>query len=499
MEINKSKYCAFCQCEKSVWLKSFKPEQLVVDDCVAERLAASNEVCDLQRKLFYNLVDILSVAKDKTNTTELIDKTKQLIAAGQNAISRGHFVFEDIHCVVDILEKQQDGYALYKTKSSTNPNQRANIIEIAYQKYILQKCGINIVSTNVINVEIEYVFKGNLQTIKWFKITNIDDLVEQEIVWVEKNIAKLKQVLLTDKEPNIDLNNACHSPYTCGFWKYCSRHLPAPSVFDLYATSGKVKLDFYKKGVVSFEDLKNTGKDFGIIANMQLEHSINELPIHINKNGVKQFLDTLWYPLYFLDFETMQLGVPKYKKSKPYQPIPFQYSLHYIEHKGGEVKRKEFLATPDKDPRVQVAKSLYNDIPENACVLAYNKFFERDRIKELAKLFPLKRKKFEKIAGNIKDLIDPFSQGLVYNKNMGNSLSIKSVLPALYPDDENLNYHNLSGVQNGNEAMFLFPKLKNMSEGEQKIARKNLLEYCKLDTYAMVKIFEFLQKSIQQD
>ena len=172
--------------------------------------------------------------------------------------------------------------------------------------------------------------------------------------------------------------------------------------------------------------------------------------------------------------------------------------MHYIEQQGGEVKHKEFLADHIKDPRKQVAKSLYADIPQNACVLAYNKFFERDRIKELAKLYPLKRKKFEKISQNVKDLMDPFSQGYVYNKDMGNSLSLKSVLPALFPNDENLNYHNLNGVQNGNEAMTLFPKLKNMSEEERKTARQNLLEYCKLDTYAMVKIFEYLQNNIQE-
>ena len=317
MEVNKSKYCAFCQCPKSVWLKIFKPEHFVVDGSVAERVMANNEVCDLQRKLFYNLVDIPSVAENKSNETELVDKTKHLIDIGQNAISRGHFVFEDLHCVVDILEKQQDGYALYKTKSSTNHNQRANIIEMAYQKYVLQKCGISVASTNVINVENEYVFKGKLTIDKLFKITNIDDLVDKEIVNVEKNIANLKQILATEKEPSVDLNIACHSPYTCGFWKYCSRHLPTPSVFDLYATSGKTKLDFYQKGIISFQNLKNTGKDFGLIANIQLEHNLNETPTYINKKGVKEFLDTLWYPLYFLDFETVQLGVPKYKKQNP--------------------------------------------------------------------------------------------------------------------------------------------------------------------------------------
>lgn len=499
MEINKSKYCAFCQCVKSAWLKTHKSQEFVFDSSLAERLASGNEVCDLQRKLFYQLVDVPSVVNDKNNIDELVEKTKQLIELGQNAISKGNFVYQDLHCVVDILEKQEDGYGLYKTKSSTKSNQRANIIEIAYQKYILQKCGINVVSTNVINVENDYVFSGKLNIDKLFKITNIDDLVEQEFVNVEKNICKLRQVLKNEKEPNVDLNFACHSPHTCGFWQYCSKHLPTPSVFDLYATNIKKKLDFYKNGIVDFGAVKNTGEDLGFVQSMQIEHSIDDKPTYINKQGVKEFLDTLWYPLYFLDFETMQLGVPQYKKSKPYQPIPFQYSLHYIEHKGGEVKHKEFLATHEKDPRKQVAKSLYNDIPENACVLAYNKFFERDRIKELANLYKTKRKKFEKIAGNVKDLIDPFVQGLVYNKQMGNSMSLKSVLPALYPDDESLNYHNLTGVQNGNEAMLLYPKLKNMSEQERQTARQNLLEYCKLDTYAMVKIFEFLQKNIQQD
>ena len=96
---------------------------------------------------------------------------------------------------------------------------------------------------------------------------------------------------------------------------------------------------------------------------------------------------------------------------------------------------------------------------------------------------------------NIKDLAVPFLAGAVYNKLMGNSISIKSILPALYPNDPSLNYNNLQGIHNGNEAMIIYPKMKTMTKAEREKTKQELLEYCKLDTFAMVKIYEFLVKS----
>ena len=175
-----------------------------------------------------------------------------------------------------------------------------------------------------------------------------------------------------------------------------------------------------------------------------------------------------------------------------YQQITFQYSLHYIENQGGEIKHKEFLGESGVDPRRPLAEQLVNDIPTNACVLAYNKGFECGRIKELATLFPDLSDSLMKIRANIKDLIDPSHDGYYYNKAIGNSFSIKSVLPAMFPNDPELDYHNLEGVHNGGEAMTLFPKIKDLPLDEQATARKNLLKYCELDTYAMVKIWQKL-------
>lgn len=498
MIINKSKYCGFCQCPKSVWLKKNKSEEFVADQSALDRVSGSNEICALQRNLFGNFVDVPSTIDGKSDLAKLVSKTAELISAGEKVLSKASFMFDEAYCMVDILKKEDDGYSIYATKSSTGPNHHNYIVDIAYQKYILSKCGINIVSTYVINVNTSYTYTGKLDIHNLYKITNVDELVSEEYPKVEGNIALLKDILSTEEEPNTDLNIGCHSPHSCGFWQYCSKKLPTPSVFDLYATSIQKKIEYYKKGIVTFEDLSESNESLGSIQKLQVSHNLKRKSTYVNKKGVKNFLDTLWYPLYFLDFETIQMGIPKYKKSKPYQPIAFQYSLHYIESEGAEVKHKEFLASPFKDPRRQLAKRLYKDIPANACVLAYNKFFERDRIKDLAKLFPRKAKKFNAVAQNVRDLAVPFLEGYVYNKTMGNSLSIKSVLPALYPKDPNLNYDNLEGVHNGNDAMVIYPKMKNMSRAERKLTAQELLKYCELDTYAMVKIYEYLLNSVKK-
>ena len=131
-------------------------------------------------------------------------------------------------------------------------------------------------------------------------------------------------------------------------------------------------------------------------------------------------------------------------------------------------------------------------------VLTYNKSFECGRISELAQTFLDLQKHLYAIEFNIKDLLDPFRQGHYYKKEIGGSFSIKSVLPAMFPNDPSLDYHNLEGVHNGGEAMTLYPMIKDMSIEEQKIARQNLLKYCELDTFAMVKIWQELVKITEE-
>ena len=168
--------------------------------------------------------------------------------------------------------------------------------------------------------------------------------------------------------------------------------------------------------------------------------------------------------------------------------IPFQYSLHYQLEKGGELFHKEFLAEVGADPLRSIAEAIVRDIPENVCVVAYNSAFEKTRLAELAEMFPDLASHLWNVHNHLDDLMIPFQQKWYYIKQMQGSYSIKYVLPALYPDAPDLDYHNLDEVHNGTEAMTIFPQLQYMSDEEQQRTRQNLLEYCKLDTYALYKV-----------
>ena len=223
-------------------------------------------------------------------------------------------------------------------------------------------------------------------------------------------------------------------------------------------------------------------------------HNVSAQPDDIDKDGIRDFLDTLSFPIYFLDFETMQPVIPQFPGTKPYAQIPFQYSLHYIEYEGGPLLHKEFLAESGENPLRAIAERLCEDIPKNVCVTAYNKAFECARLKELAGYFPDLADHLLNIESNMKDLLVPFQSGYYYNKAMGGSFSIKSVLPALFPNDPALDYHNLDQIHNGGEAMTIFPQIQYMNNEDKATARHNLLKYCELDTFAMVKLWEKLKE-----
>ena len=131
----------------------------------------------------------------------------------------------------------------------------------------------------------------------------------------------------------------------------------------------------------------------------------------------------------------------------------------------------------------------------NVCTLAYNDGFERGRIKELAALYPDLAVHLLNIRDNIQDLLTPFQSGFYYAPAMGGSFSIKKVLPALFPNEPSLDYHNLDErCQNGGHAMTIFPRIQFMDPDEAAASREALLRYCELDTWAMVKVWEKLKE-----
>ena len=492
---SKSKYTSFIQCPKMLWLKTYHPELAEEDPSAQDRMTKGNVIGDLAMGLFGDYEEMTVTDENgKIDLGKMIENTTDAIKRGVENICEASFSYNGLYCAVDILRKEKDGYAIYEVKSSTEAKY-IYIVDISYQKYILEKCGIKVTGTYVVNINNQYVFDDTLDIKQLFKITDVSAMVEQEygIHSIEAQLDYAKRTLESKDEPDIDLSVGCDSPYPCAFWKYCSRHVCSPSVFDIYNMSFKKALDLYKQGITDLKDVLASTK-LNDLQKRYIDYALNDKPEHVDKDGIKSFLDELSYPLYFLDFEAMQLALPEYPNSKPYAQILFQYSLHHIETEGGEIQHKEFLGVSGGDPRRALAEQLVKDIPTDGSVIVFNETFEKTRIKELAELFPDLAPQLLRIRENIKDLLKPFRKGYYYNKAIGNSFSIKSILPAMFPDDPALDYHNLEGVHNGGEAMTIFPLIKDMPPAEQEIARRNLLKYCELDTYATVKIWQKLNE-----
>lgn len=494
MNFSKSKYCAYWQCPKMAWLKQYKPELCELDSSAQARLKTGNEVGDLAMELFGNYTEVTAFKEDGSlDLSAMISKTEELLQKGEENICEASFSYNGLYCAVDILRKEGGGYAIYEVKSSTKLN-AVYLADIAYQKYVLQKCGVSVTGAYLVHINADYLFDGAIDLNKLFETEDVSALLREEEAGVEARLKEAEAVMDGEEEPQRGLGLYCAKPYDCGFWKYCTRDLPERNVFDIYRLSFEKKLELYEAGVVSYDDLFKYGKLDNPIRRRQVEYALSEKGVYIEKENIRAFLQTLYYPLYFLDFETMQPVIPQFPRSHPYDQIPFQYSLHYIEREGGELKHKEFLGVSGEDPRRALAQRLVDDVPRNACVLAYNKAFECTRIKELSELFPDLANALTDIRLHIVDLLVPFQKGYYYNRAMGGSFSIKSVLPALFPDDPALNYHNLEGVHNGGEAMTVFPEIKDMPPEEAEAARRNLLKYCELDTLALVKLWQKLNE-----
>lgn len=489
MKLSKSKYCNGIQCKKMLWLEKYKKEYK--DDLGNESvLDNGNEVHEIARKLFGKDINI----EFNENLNEMINDTKKALNNQNAIITEASFGYQDNFCSVDILKKNNDEYEMYEVKSSTHLKE-VFINDLSYQYYVLNNLGYNVTKCCIVIIDSTYVREEKLELNKLFKIIDCTDEILKLQEKVFKNINEINEYMENNKEPVDDIGTHCFEPYKCPFFSYCTRKIDKPNIFDIRLMSNKKKIELYKKMKCSYKDLLN--EDINNKYKEQIEYELYDKKDKINKDSISNFLDSLSYPLYFLDFETFQMAIPEYDGISPYEQVPFQYSLHYYEKEGAELKHKEFLAPASVDPRRKLAESLVKDIPKDVCVLAYNMSFEKNVIKKLANLYPDLNSHLMNIHSNINDLMIPFKNRDYYTKDMHGSYSIKYVLPALFPNDPDLDYQKLDLIHNGSEAMDSYANLSKMSKEEQKKVRNNLLKYCYLDTYAMVKIYDKLKEAIK--
>jgi hypothetical protein len=431
-----------CQCTKRLWLHKFQPE--LRDEETEEQAAifqAGTNVGMLARELFPYGLD----ASPPTPYLyqQSVADTAKYIRKGVNVIYEAAFQFEGILAAIDILVKKGDKWYAFEVKG-TGSVKPPHIQDAALQYYVITQSGLPLEDISIVHLNTDYVRNGELDIHRLFTSTSVLKEVKKQQPFIIRKAAELKALLKLKQAPEIEVGEHCFKPYDCDFYGHCSNGLP--------------------------------------------EEEIKEEKITINRKAIREFLEQLKYPLHFMDFETWMTAVPEQDGHWPFRQVPFQFSVHIQPKKGDELAHKYYLAEGPHSNHLEFAERLLECIGKKGTVLVYNKTFENSILNHLKEEFAHLAGKIEMIQERIVDLMAPFRKHYRLPE-MKWSYSIKYVLPALVPE---LSYDSLA-IGNGGDASAAFYNLKHVEdETEKQNTRNALLEYCGLDTLAMVKILEKL-------
>lgn len=481
--LSKGLYVRGKQCQKSLWLHKYQPDlKDKGNDQEQAAFGAGTAVGELACDLFPGG---LMVPYEGMTIQQQIAMTKQAIEGGQQTIYEASFEHDGIFIKVDILHKNGGTWEVYEVKGSTKVKS-VHYDDVAVQLYVLNGAGIQVAKVCLVHLNNKYVRDGGIEVEQLFSIADLTEIAVEKQGDVATNIAELRS-MLSSAMPEVKIGQHCTNPYKCDFKGHCWKHVPKNSVFKLNGR-GIDAFDYFHRGVQRLEDLPLD--ELNRSQKMQVESYLKKSE-HIDQKKITTYLKEIWYPLVHLDFETFMAPVPLFNKSRPYQQMPFQYSIHIQLEKDGPVEHREYLAVPGHDPRPDLIAGLLRDIPAGACVLTYNMTFEKGRLTELANDFPTENEALNDINERVRDLIIPFRKRFAYRWQQEGSCSIKKVLPAFVPE---LSYQGMP-IANGGMAMAAYHLMcAEEDAGKLSEIRKNLLAYCRLDTEAMVHLLKCLNE-----
>jgi hypothetical protein len=488
--ISKSSFIKGLQCDKQLYLYKYhydlmdevsESQQLVFD--------RGHEVGKLAQQLFPSGT---VATYDPKNSSLAVDKTTELIAGGETVIYEAAFVFDEVLVIADILVKDDTGWKIFEVKSSTKISD-TYLSDAAIQYYVISNC-IKVEDISIVYINNEYVRKGEINVRKLFKTESVKKEALDQQNSIKSELIRLKIVLAQKEIPDIKIGPQCTDPYDCSFMGLCWKDVPDYSIFNIGGLRGDKKFDLFERGHIKLEDVP---EDYPLSPGQKMQvDSHKENKTIINQAAIQKFLAGIKYPIWFMDFETFMPAVPKFDGTRPYQQIPFQYSVHFQKSRKSRVEHFEFLAESSGDPRLTFIENLVEHTKGEGFVLVYNQTFETTRLKELAWDFHLYEQDLNNIKNRIVDLMEPFRKKYYYTPAMLGSYSIKSVLPALVP---NLSYKEME-IADGGAASSAFESLYDEKDPIRiKSVRENLLKYCALDTLAMVEVFKFLSSLIFEE
>ena len=484
--LSKSTFMRGLQCPKSLYLNKFHSELRDKLDVSQEAIFRTGKVVgELACGLFPGGVNARPL--DPFHYQESVQLTQKFITEGTEVIYEAAFQYNQVLAVVDILVRAGGRWKAFEVKSSTSVKEPF-LWDVALQYYVITGYDLELEDFCIAHINNQYVRRGELDLQQLFLLVSVITQAQELQPQVEEKVFENKVVLASNEIPEIDIGPYCSDPYDCDFTGHCWSHIPEDSIFTVAKLGKKKKFELYDSGAIRIEDIPGSFP-LNRTSKSHVDCHVHHRSI-IEKDRIRSFLQSLDYPLYFLDFETINPAIPPFDNTRPYQAIPYQYSLHIKPSPTSDLDHTGFLADAGTDSRQPLIEALLRDAGSSGSILVYSLSFEATRIKELAEQFPEYATDLMALSSRLKDLMLPFQKRYYYTPEMRGSYSIKAVLPALVPD---MKYGDLE-ISDGMQAMEAFRKLEDEND-PQRVAeiRDALWEYCKLDTLAMVRILEKLE------
>ncbi len=482
--LTKSRYTAGLQCLRRLWLNVHEPAEWEEPESGSIE-AVGLEIGQMARLLFPGGV---LVEEPPWEHAEAVARTAALMAdRSVAAIFEAAFVHSGVRVRVDVLERRSRGYwAMCEVKSSGEVKDH-HYDDVAVQLHVLRGAGVRLSAVDILHVNKAYVRGHNsVSWPKFFSRVDVKAEAKKRLDGIETRLRKQRACLARAKAPKIEPESHCHTPVSCEHWESCTASKPSDWVFYMPNFRSARREELRALGIESISAIPD---DFRLSPRQTvIREATRNGALHVSPD-LSLRLSGFGPPAFYLDFEAFLPAVPLYHGTRPYQTIPFQWSLHHVDA-NGVVSHREFLADAGPDPRRQFAETLVAALKGSKLPIVVYSSYEQTRLAELATHFRDLKQPLRGIIRRLADLL-PVVRSAIYHPNFDFSSSIKTAAPALCPD---VTYDDLDDIADGGAASTAFWLMANgrVDAATSTRLRKSLLAYCQRDTWAMVRLHQGL-------
>jgi len=487
--LSKTRYVAGLQCLKRLHLETYAPKLAdAPSDALQARLGLGTRIGELARARFPGGLLIDPGPLGHRYATALT--TQAIHDPAVPAIYEAAFIYEDIRIRTDILHRNANGaFDLVEVKSSASVKEE-HLPDLAIQLYVLEGCGVPVRKALLLHINKGYVYQGgNYDFQELFTPADVTERVQRHVTeTLPDALAEMRRTLISPTSPLNAIGPQCTRPYTCPFYSHCHQYLPKAYVGTLPNARAVLLESLAQAGIQSIADIPKDYPDLSPRQRIVRDAVVQGTPFV--GEGIVQALAQLEHPLHALDFEAANPALPLYPGTAPFQILPFQWSLQ-IQTADGSWEQLSFLHDGADDPREVVALRLLESVQPKGSILVYSSY-EKTRLRELADYLPQYADDLVALSERLVDLLAILRE-YYYHPGFGGSYSLKNVAPVLAP---NVTYADMP-IQDGQMAALAYARIAHprTPEPERQELRRWLLDYCGLDTLAMVRVLEALQQA----